>query len=203
MAILAIRGATASLRDFFAVASGRDALAGSIWSRLARSGCSGRPGSLDLAVLVAVGRSGWLDLAALGTPGRRFCCAWAMFLLISLRRGSVSSRSPWLLRFGCSARSRAPRLSRFGALGALLGDLGVLSKVFWALLGRSGVPLGRSWALLGRFGVVLDALSGSKRASLDAQLAVLGAQLAVLGAKLARSGCPWRPRWLDSAARCT
>ena len=42
------------------------ALAGSIWPRLARSGCSERPGSLDLAVLVALGRSGWLDLAALG-----------------------------------------------------------------------------------------------------------------------------------------
>ena len=156
-------------------------LAGSIWLQLARSGCSGRPGSLDEAVLVAPGRFGWLDLAALGTPGRRFCCAWAVFSLISLRRGNVWSRSPWLLQFGCSARCRAPWLPRFGALGALLGDLGTLLRVSWALLGRSGVPMGR-------FGVALDALG-----------LLLGVLAGSIWPQLARSGCPWRPCWLDLA----
>ena len=119
-------------------------LAGSMGPRLARSGCSGCPGWLDLADLVVPGRSGKLDLAALGTPGRRFCCAWAVFSLISLRRGSVSSRSPWLLRFGCSVRSWAPWLPRLGVLGAFLADLGTLLGRSWTLLGRSGLLLGRS-----------------------------------------------------------
>ena len=46
------------------------ALAGSIWPRLARSGCPGRPGCLDLSALVAPGRRGWLNLAALGALAR-------------------------------------------------------------------------------------------------------------------------------------
>ena len=107
------------------------ALAGSIWPRLARSGCSGCLGWLDLAVLVAPGRSCWLDQAALDAAGRRFCCAWAVFSLISLRRGSVSSRSHWVPRFAgrvhswaswlphfcCSGCFWAPWLARFGCLG--------------------------------------------------------------------------------------
>ena len=111
-----------------------------------------------------------------------------MFSLISLRRGSVSSRSPWLLRFGHSARSRAPWLSRFGALGTLLGDLGALLRVSWALFGRSGVLLGRSWALLGRFGVALDALG-----------LLLGDLAGWIWPRLAPSDCPWHPCWLDLA----
>ena len=101
---------------------------------------------------MGLGRSGWLDLAALSAFGRRCCCTWAVFSLISLRRGSVLSRSRWLLRYGHSARSRAPWLPRFGTLGTLLVDLGTLLRISWALLGRSGVPWGRTLAQLGRPG---------------------------------------------------
>ena len=45
-------------------------LAGSIWPRLAQSGCTARPGWLNLAVLVAPGHPSWLDLAALVALGR-------------------------------------------------------------------------------------------------------------------------------------
>ena len=44
------------------------ALAGSIWLLRARSGCSGRPGWLDLPALVAPGRPDWLDLVANDCP---------------------------------------------------------------------------------------------------------------------------------------
>ena len=46
------------------------ALAGSIWLRMARSGCPWRPRWFDLAALCAPGRPNWLDLAALRAPGR-------------------------------------------------------------------------------------------------------------------------------------
>ena len=114
------------------------------WLELAAPDTLARPGWLDLVDLVVPGRSGKLDLAAQGTSGSRFCCAWAAFSLLSLRRGSVSSRSPWLLRFGCSVRSWAPWLPRLGVLGAFLGDLGTLLGRSWTLLGRSGLLLGRS-----------------------------------------------------------
>ena len=46
------------------------ALAGSIWLRMARSGCPWRPRWFDLAALCAPGRPNWLHLAALRAPGR-------------------------------------------------------------------------------------------------------------------------------------
>ena len=45
-------------------------LAGSIWLRPSRSGCSGCFDWLDLGVPVGFGRSGWLDLVALKASGR-------------------------------------------------------------------------------------------------------------------------------------
>ena len=166
-------------------------LAGSIGRRVARSGCSGCLGWLDLAVLVAPGHSGWLDLAALGAAGHRFCCTGAVFSLISLRRGSVSSRSPWLLRFGCSVRSWAPWLPRLGALGAFLGDLGTLLGCSWTLLGRSEVPLCRSRALLGALGTLL----GRFGIAMAPLLARFGCSVRSWAAQLAQFGAPWLSRF--------
>ena len=157
-------------------------LAGSIWRRVARSGCSGRFGWLDLAVLVAPGRSGWLDLAALGASGRRFCCAGAVFSLISLRRGSVSSRSPWMLRFGDPVRFWDPWLPRFGALKEFLGRL-------WGVLGRPCGALRCSWAFLRRPWYALESL-----------LALLGCSWALL--KALGSSWPCLGVFLAGSIRC-
>ena len=93
-------------------------------SPLARPGCLDSPLralaasiSLPCALLGPLAESIWLLCGLLGALVARFGCSKSVALCsetsISLHRGSVWSMSPWLLRFGCSARSWAPWLPRF------------------------------------------------------------------------------------------